>query len=132
METTQTLSELAKGLTLTHTCSPKLPYEKRDDWQKSATGYRCRLRYQGRSYSFDYWMGSAHTEPPTAPECINSLLSDADAGGQSFGDFCSDFGYDEDSRKAHANWRACIRINDAMQKLLGEDYEAFLYAERDI
>lgn len=36
-----------------------------------------------------------------------SFVGDADAGSQSFRDFCSDFGENEDSMTAHRTWKAC-------------------------
>lgn len=40
-------------------------------------------------------------------EVLASACRDAIGGNQSFADFCSDYGYDEDSRKAEAVYFAC-------------------------
>lgn len=45
--------------------------------------------------------------PPHAADVLYSLLLDASADNQSFADWCADFGYDEDSRKALATYLAC-------------------------
>jgi hypothetical protein len=58
-------------------------------------------------------------------------LSDAQAGEQAFEDFCGEFGYDPDSRKAERIWRASRLVTKNMKRLLGKDYEAFLYADRN-
>lgn len=51
------------------------------------------------------------TEPekPTLPEVLSCLVSDANCVrfGQSFDEFCSDLGYDNDSRKAESTFNGC-------------------------
>ncbi len=125
------LRDLAKRLTLTCEYGAKLPYDKQSDWQQNATGYRCQIKYGRRSYTFDFWMGIAHTDAPDLEGCLACLLSDASAGDQTFEDFCRDYGYDEDSRTAERTWKACQRTMVAMQRLLGNEYETFLYAARN-
>lgn len=131
MTANETLKALARKVRIESTHGAKLDYDKQDDWQRSANGYRCTLRYKGRRYSFDFWQGVAHTEDPTAENCLDCLLSDAQGGDQAFEDFCGDFGYDTDSRKAERLWRACQKTAREMRRLLGEDYELFLYADRN-
>lgn len=107
------------------------PYEKQDEWQQNANGYRCTLKYKGRKYSFDFWHGVAINSDPTAEGCLECLLSDAHGADNTFEDFCGEFGYDTDSRKAERIYKACIKVRENMERLLGDDFEAFLYAERD-
>lgn len=45
--------------------------------------------------------------PPHAADVLHSLILDASADGQSFGGWCADLGYDEDSRKALSIYLAC-------------------------
>lgn len=130
--TTQTLSTLAKRFGFSCEFGAKLDWDKQSEWQQKSNGYHCTLRYKGRQYSFDFWQGSAHTKEPDAPDCLSCLLSDSHAGDQSFEEFCSDFGYDADSRKAEQTWKACQKATASMKRLLGSDYESFLYAENDI
>ena len=125
------LRDLAKRMRLKATYGARLGYSEQDDWQRAAHGYRCSLTYQRRRYSFDYWMGRALTREPTALDCLDSLLSDAQAGESSFDDFCANFGYDADSRKAERLHKRCGRIAKAMRRLLGDDFETFLHADRD-
>ena len=130
MTKTEKLADLAKLVSLKTRKGASVPWEAQDEWQQTATGYRCTLRYMGRSYTFDFWQGSAHTEPPDAAGCLECLLSDASSGAEDFESFCGEFGYDTDSRKAHKTWKACRRVSLRMRKLLGDDYERFLYADR--
>lgn len=102
-----------------------------DEWQKNAHQYRVTIRYQGRQMSLDYFMGQALTDEPDAETVLDSLLSDSQAGQQTFEEFCSEFGYDSDSRKAERIYRECAKQGAKVKKLLGDDYETFLYADRN-
>lgn len=55
---------------------------------------------------------------------IYSLLSDAAAGNETFPDFCSNYGYDEDSRKALETYLKCQTIGADLRRVLGADYAA--------
>lgn len=47
---------------------------------------------------------------------FHCFLSDAVAGQDGFAGFCDDYGYDQDSRRAHAMWQGC---RDAAEKVRG-------------
>lgn len=130
MTTTTSLKSLAKKCRVSTVYGAKTPWDQQDEWQHNANGYRVTLRYQGRQFSFDFWMGSALRNEPDAESCLESLLSDARSGEQTFEEFCTESGCDADSRKAEKTWKACQKSGDGMKRLLGEDYETFLYAER--
>jgi len=130
-EITTTLKTLAARVRLQVQYEPVTPWGQQDEWQQKATGYRCRMLYKGRSYSFDFWQGSAHKDDPTAEGCLECLLSDANCAENTFEDFCSELGYDTDSRKAEATFKACKIVRKNMERLLGSDFEAFLYADRN-
>lgn len=85
-------------------------------------------------YSFDYTKGSAHVTdgkkdfggrvygqqpiPPMPAEVIGCMISDARcADGNTFEDFCSEFGYDTDSRKALEIYLACQDVVHALRRL---------------
>lgn len=55
---------------------------------------------------------------PKLEQVLNSLLSDARAGEMPFDDFCCDFGYDTDSRKALETYLACQKINSDLQSVM--------------
>jgi hypothetical protein len=54
---------------------------------------------------------------PTIANVLRSLMLDSDAGSESFNDFCSNFGYDNDSIKALNVYKACMDIHDNMRKV---------------
>lgn len=108
---------------------PKLAYDKQNEWQKKANGYRLKLIYQGRSYAFDFWQGTGITHEPDVSGVLECLLFDSSAP-EDFEEFCKEFGYDIDSRKAEQTHKACLKIQSNMKRLLGSDFETFLYANR--
>ena len=67
--------------------------------------------------------------PPTVADYLGCLQLDARTGEHLlFEDFCSDLGYDPDSRKAERVWRACQETRGHMQRLFREDFDAFMAA----
>lgn len=54
------------------------------------------------------------------------FVSDAMAGAKSFHDFCSDFGYNEDSRNAEHVYKACKRSYNAFIRVSGL-YDSDMY-----
>ena len=70
--------------------------------------------------SFEYFTGTGHRKPkknswdktpvPVAPHMagvLHSLILDSSACGESFDEWCDNFGYDTDSRKALETYLAC-------------------------
>lgn len=131
-ETRASLKTLAQGVKMTCEYGSSMPWDKLDDWQKKATGYRCTLRYQGRRYTIDFFMGPAHTDEPDGAGVLDCLLSDAQLGTEDFAEFCQNLGYDEDSRKAERMHKACEKTAAKLERLLGEDYDTFISADRDV
>jgi hypothetical protein len=56
---------------------------------------------------------------PTVREVLSCLASDVTAGEVSFEDFCADFGYDTDSRRAYKTWESCRDTGVALTRLYG-------------
>ena len=100
-----------------------------DDWRYTARHWTVTLKYQGRQMSVEFWQGSAHTKEPTAADALSSIILDANCGEQTFEDFCSEFGYDSDSRKAEKTWKACAKTAPKVRRLLGDDFDLFAQAE---
>ncbi|HJS81267.1 MAG TPA: hypothetical protein VJ742_00365 [Nitrososphaera sp.] len=129
--TKKTLAELANDVQIeVRPGEAKLAYDKRDEWQKNSNDYRLTLKYQGRRMSLDFWQGMGIKTAPDAKGVLDCLLSDASCSLDSFEDFCSNCGYDSDSRKAYRLYTACVKSTARLQKLLGADYDAFFEAQR--
>lgn len=82
-----------------------------DGWEHH--GGRVRLAYtdahdvhHDMTTPFRVGMGIDPTEV-TAADVVCSVASDARYGRDGFEDFCSELGYDTDSRKAYATWEQC-------------------------
>lgn len=60
---------------------------------------------------------------PTALDVLECLLSDMDAGAESFDNFCANFGYSNDSLKALDIYRECMAIAPRIRKALGAELE---------
>ncbi len=60
-------------------------------------------------------------EQPTLDEVLNCLASDSSCVENDFGDFCSEFGYDEDSRKALRIFKTCKAQAVRLEQWLGTE-----------
>lgn len=61
---------------------------------------------------------------PIAPHVaglLHSLILDGSACNESFADWCSNFGYDTDSRKAFATYEACQQGIDKLRRILSNE-----------
>ena len=130
MTANKTLAQLAKKVKIGVRHGARLAWEKQDDWQTNANGYRVALRYQGRTVALSFWMGTGIEREPEAADVLDCLLSDATSEGVSFEEWCREYGYDTDSRANYRTFRACLRMARKVRHLLGSDYELFQNAER--
>jgi hypothetical protein len=90
-----------------------------DDWSRTASHWRCLLRCGKRTMTVYFSQGSAHTNPPTVDEVLDSIASDArGVVEQDFRDWCGDYGYDTDSIKALKTFKACQKIADKLRRFL--------------
>ena len=103
-----------------------LPWEKRDDWQQNAWDYRVTLRFGRRQMSLDFFTGKGWAKEPGIDDVLSCLFSDARCEGIDFDEFCSEYGYDADSYKAHATWKAVTKQAARIREFLGEDFDALL------
>lgn len=90
-----------------------------EGFDPGARAWTVELRYRGRVMTVDYYTGSLAGYPTTA-EVLESLRLDYDAGSETFDEFCSDFGYDTDSRKALRTWKSCATIATKLSRFLGK------------
>lgn len=78
----------------------------------------------GMKTSFDFWQSIAQPKMKDENDVLNALycfLDDGIAGKMSFSEFASEFGYDEDSRKAEKIWRTCKRATAKFERIAGND-----------
>lgn len=81
----------------------------------------------GKRTRFDFWASIARPDLSTDYDVINAFrcfVDDAISGGMDFSEFCGEFGYDEDSRKAYKTWRDCQRSAAKLERIYtGDVYE---------
>lgn len=83
-----------------------------------ARHYRCVLSRGKRRFTFWYSMGPALERDPDVAEVLDSLLMDANCvRWDSFEQFCHEYGYDQDSRKALATYKACEKTAKSLERL---------------
>lgn len=78
------------------------------------------VRARGRSFYID--KGSRwEAKAPKLADVLQCLASDAGALEETFEDWCSNYGYDSDSRKAEKTYRACVETAQQLVRLFGFD-----------
>jgi hypothetical protein len=98
--------------------------KKSDNWQDTADQWRVNIGGQ----FFDYYTGVGHriNDKPQRPELdgvLHSLIMDSAACEESFEDWCSNFDYSTDSRKALQIYLDC-QENAAKLRKAGVDIAA--------
>lgn len=107
------------GLKLRITLSDSKPAPWEDD-KGYRPHYRVTLSGAGRRMTFDFWGslndGAAGTHPSeySVLACISSDLGCP----ESFDDFCAEYGYEEDSRKALQTFRRADRFARRLRDFL--------------
>lgn len=93
-------------------------FEDESTWEHNA--WEVTLRNGRKKLTTEYRTGMALGEP-TAAEVLGSLLLDAGTvrHDATFEDFCFDLGYDSDSRKAEAAYKACKKTYRDLFRFLG-------------
>jgi hypothetical protein len=83
--------------------------------------FRIKLQRGRKSFTFNFGQSvfSGNTEPSLYD--VVSCLQKYDVG--SFEDFCNEFGYDTDSRKAEKIYKAVCKEYQAVERLFGDVME---------
>jgi isopropylmalate/homocitrate/citramalate synthase len=80
-----------------------------------------------QSIAFEFWSSIVKPEITEEKEVLfafECLILDSIAGDKYFEDFCSEFGYDTDSRKAEKIHKKCIKQLEKLKKIYdGDIYE---------
>lgn len=99
--------------------------DKKDEWKRTATKYNCKITFKDKSYTFNYWMGAAHTKSPSKKDVLYSFIMD-DVSYMDFEEFCSNFGYNNDSIKALKTFEACQLQTKNVHRLFNEEEREIL------
>lgn len=135
-----TLEELCATVRITATPTDRQPPWQEDDAAPfTGQGWNVKLNRGelGVNYSelaIPFWMGEAHGMTlPTAIEVMDCLCSDAATieNSSGFDDWAGELGFSTDSRRAEFIFESCVEQCEELRAFLGDDYEAFIWAERD-
>jgi hypothetical protein len=92
-----------------------------DDDKEARDIYRITLTRNGKRYSFKFGQSIANTgTEPTAYDVLACLTK---YDPYSFENFCADFGYDLDSRKAEKTFKMVQKEFENVQRLFGDVIE---------
>ena len=89
--------------------------------------YSVTLKRGRRQLTVPFGMGYGLSNEPTAQDVLESLLSDASSADQDFEDWCGEYGYDTDSRKAERTYDQVRHLTGKLRQFLGDDFDAYLY-----
>ena len=92
--------------------------------------WKCVLARPGKRMTIHFSKGYSHNgAEPTTAEVLDCLAPDA-AGldnSRNFEDWCSEYGYDEDSRMAERIYKACTHEAARLRNFLGDLYDQLLW-----
>ncbi len=83
------------------------------------------VRFKYNTSINDYKNGKNYMESEDLRFALECFLSDATAGDMRFDDFCGEFGYDTDSRKAEKTYKECIKQCVRAQFIFTDMYKAY-------
>jgi len=86
--------------------------------------YRVTLTRQGHSYTFTFGQSLMHSgklEDRQQPSAYDILACLEGHSPGVFEDFCCEYGYSTDSRKAEATWKACVEQYLELEAMYSED-----------
>jgi hypothetical protein len=117
MPDTMTIADFVRTRGITIACEQidERPDRHKDDEPWEADHWKCVLRRANvrRILVIYFSKGRGHHgAEPTADEVLDSLSLDASGvvNGETFEDWCDNFGYDTDSRKAERTFKQCRKI----------------------
>lgn len=73
----------------------------------------------------DYNKGKNWMDEQDLKEAMDCIFRDATAGKMDFEEFCGEFGYDEDSRKAYGIYEECGILLDKVENLFTDAERAY-------
>ena len=93
-------------------------YKTMWDDNQNRTVFKVKLSRNGKSYTFEFGQSiSAGNTEPTMYDILTCLTK---YDPETFEDFCSEFGYDVDSRKAEKTYKAVCKEFAAVDRLFND------------
>lgn len=102
------------------------------EW-KDADHWKCQLRMRRKSWTIYFSQGCGHNGvEPSVESILNCVQSDTSTiQDRSFEEWCSDLGYDTDSRKAERTYKACEKQAHRAEGFFAPDFEEFLACQEE-
>jgi hypothetical protein len=101
-----------------------------DDMPSGSTHWKVKLRRRNNQLTVYFSMGPAHCKEPDALDVLECLLSDSFGADEPFESWCSEYGYNADSRKAERTYKIVQEQAERTKRFLGDYYDQFLYSEK--
>ena len=102
------------------------------DWE-GAHHFRVTLKMHDRQLTTPFSQGYGIPSEPTAEGVLNCLVSDTWGieNARNFEEWCSEYGYDTDSRKAESLYRACTRQATKLRQLADSTFDELMNCRED-
>jgi hypothetical protein len=140
----KTIKQFIKENNLTMNCeyadsNPNMPDSNNMNHSKVTIKRKFKLngnhldtRYGFRQMTLYFSQGYGIQGEPTLESVLGCLLSDSFSftNGDTFKDFCENYGYDYDSRKAEKTYQATIKQTSKLKKLLDNNFNDFVNCEQ--
>lgn len=91
------------------------------------TDTKTRVSFDFYGSQNDYQNGVLELGQSDLKHALYSFISDSQAGTMEFEEFCNEFGYNEDSRRAEKIHKACIKSFEKLEKLDISESEMYDY-----
>lgn len=117
-------------VTMTAELTDRNPNMDDDKWTREATHWKCHLQCGRRSMVVYFSQGAAISHEPSTADILDTLGGDAASweNAGSFEEWCSEYGYDTDSRRAERTYKAIERQSADLARILPvEGYDALLW-----
>lgn len=99
--------------------SYKVADEQKDLFSSQHVLYKCKIQYNGKSYSFPYQCN--RKRKPELKDVLDCLFLDASCANYTLDEFAEEFGYGKPSI-AIKLYKACIRTQNTLIRLFGDNY----------
>lgn len=125
------ISEFIVAHGLTMTCHRIDQNPNMIDPDPRMSHWACKIKTRlGKQLTVPFSMGAAHVGEPRLADVLDCMASDSCGvdNAASFEDWCGEYGYDTDSRKAERTFKICQRQSANLKRLLGDvGYQTLVY-----
>lgn len=108
-------------ITSTYTGEKQSAWDEKNWNHHNVSVYNTVTQQRTRFY---FWASIAQPTIETENDLLNAFycfVTDAIAGMDDFNEFCSNFGYDTDSRQAEKTWKSCKRSAKKLERISDVD-----------